>query len=81
MSETDEPPTKENSLYLTITQQSFDEIVSGRKTVEYREIKDTTLSRYFYVPKKEGNFIDYINKYDEYVDEKNTEGNIGKQVE
>ena len=53
MSEKDEPPTKENSLYLTITQQWFDEIVSGRKTVEYREIKDTTLSRYFYVPKKE----------------------------
>ena len=43
------------------------------------KLKEETFD--FYVPKKEGNFIDYINKYDEYVDEKNTEGNIGKQVE
>ena len=53
MSETDEAPNKKNSLYLTITQQWFDEIVSGRKTVEYREVKNTTFSRYFYVPKRE----------------------------
>ena len=49
----DEPPTKENSLYLTITQQWFDEIVSGRKTVEYREIKPTTQNRYLDLPKKD----------------------------
>lgn len=53
MSETDEAPNKKNSLYLTITQYWFDEIVSGRKTVEYREVKNTTLSRYFDIPKKE----------------------------
>ena len=49
----DEPPTKENSLYLTITQQWFDEIVSGRKTIEYREIKPTTQNRYLDLPKKD----------------------------
>lgn len=48
-----EPPTKENSLYLTITQQWFDEIVSGRKTIEYREIKPTTQNRYLDLPKKD----------------------------
>lgn len=51
--QTDEPPTKENSLYLTITQYWFDEIVSGRKTFEYREIKPSTQNRYLDLPKKE----------------------------
>lgn len=41
-----EPCTKDNSLYLTIDQHWFDEIVSGNKTVEYREIKDSTATRY-----------------------------------
>ena len=48
----EEPPTKENSLYLTITQHWFDEIVSGRKTIEYRQIKPTTQNRYLDLPKK-----------------------------
>ncbi len=52
MSNTNEPPSKDNSLYLTINQQWFDEIVSGRKTVEYREVKDSTLTRYYDIPKK-----------------------------
>jgi hypothetical protein len=30
--------TKENSLYLTIKQQFFDEIVAGTKIEEYRDI-------------------------------------------
>ncbi|MBR8783973.1 hypothetical protein IX308_000131 [Porphyromonas levii] len=38
--------TKDNSLYLTITQAWFDKIISGEKTVEYREIKPTTISKY-----------------------------------
>lgn len=49
---TDEPPTKENSLYLTITQQWFDEIISGRKEIEYREVKKSTMSRFLQLPKK-----------------------------
>lgn len=57
----EEPPTKENSLYLTISQQWFDEIVSGRKTVEYREIKPTTQNRYLDLPKKENDTL-YVNK-------------------
>ena len=32
----------------------------------------------FYTPRKEGNFIDYINKYDEY-EEKTDENNIGNE--
>lgn len=37
---------KDNSLYLTIDQYWFDKIVSGEKTVEYREIKKGTASKY-----------------------------------
>ena len=32
----------------------------------------------FYTPRKEGNFIDYINKYDEYEDVSD-ENNIGNE--
>ena len=39
-------PTKENTLYLTIKQKYFDEIVAGTKMEEYREIKDTTYKKY-----------------------------------
>ncbi len=52
MSETNELPTKENSLYLTIDQYWFDEIVSGRKNIEYRQVSETTLTRYYDIPKK-----------------------------
>lgn len=38
-------PTKENTLYMTIKQSFFDAIVSGEKTEEIREIKDTTYKR------------------------------------
>ena len=36
----------ENSLYLTIRQKPFDEILAGTKTIEYREIKSTTYKNY-----------------------------------
>lgn len=39
-------PTKENTLYLTIKQKYFDEIMAGTKKNEYRKIKDTTASKY-----------------------------------
>ena len=32
----------------------------------------------FFTPKEDKNFIDYINEYDEYVEEE-IESNIGKQ--
>ena len=32
-------PTRQNTLYLTIKQVFFDEIIAGTKTKEYREIK------------------------------------------
>lgn len=33
----------------------------------------------FYTPRKEGNFIDYINEYDEYEEEVPDENNIGNE--
>ncbi len=39
-------PTSENTLYLPIKQKYFDEILSGKKDKEYREIKDTTALKY-----------------------------------
>lgn len=39
-------PSKENTLYLTIKQCYFDEIVAGTKDKEYREIKSTTYKKY-----------------------------------
>lgn len=39
-------PTKQNTLYLTIKQVYFDQIVDGTKKEEYREIKDTTYKKY-----------------------------------
>lgn len=39
-------PSKENTLYLTIKQCYFDEIVAGTKDKEYREIKPTTYKKY-----------------------------------
>lgn len=39
-------PTKENSLYLTIKQVYFDQIIAGTKTCEYREISFNTYKKY-----------------------------------
>ena len=39
-------PTKENTLYLTIKQTFFDQIIAGTKKEEYREIKPTTYKKY-----------------------------------
>lgn len=44
-------PTKENTLYLTIKQVYFDQIIAGTKKEEYREIKDTTYKKYLEVDK------------------------------
>lgn len=41
-----EAPTRENTLYLTIKQIYFDEIIAGTKKEEYREIKPTTYKKY-----------------------------------
>ena len=45
-------PTKENTLYLPIKQIYFDEIIAGTKTAEYREVKDTTATRYLQTDKQ-----------------------------
>ena len=47
-------PTKENTLYLTIKQKYFDEIMAGKKKNEYREIKDTTAAKYLKMWKEGG---------------------------
>ena len=39
-------PTKENTLYLVINQFFFDAILNGTKKQEFREIKDTTFSKF-----------------------------------
>lgn len=39
-------PSKENTLYLPIKQDFFNEIIAGRKKEEYRELKDTTYKKY-----------------------------------
>lgn len=39
-------PTKENSLYLTIKQVYFDQIIAGTKKEEYRDISPNTYKKY-----------------------------------
>lgn len=51
-------PTKENSLYLTIKQVYFDQIIAGTKTEEYREIKDTTYKKYLACGEDGGPYVD-----------------------
>ena len=41
-----ETHNKQNTLYLTIKQVYFDQIIAGTKTEEYREIKSTTYRQY-----------------------------------
>lgn len=55
-------PTKENTLYLTIKQQYFDDILAGTKKNEYREIKDTTATKYLDTWKEGGEIGLYINE-------------------
>lgn len=65
-------PTKENTLYLTIKQQYFDQIMDGSKTEEYREIKETTYKKYLEVDEA-GNILfsldaiseEELNSYEE----------------
>ena len=49
-------------LSLIIKQVWFDEIMSGNKTIEYRELKQTTLGRYTWLDKKSG--TRYLRRYD-----------------
>lgn len=44
-----------NILTLIIKQSYFDEIVAGKKTEEYREVKPTTASKYIYYVDEQGN--------------------------
>lgn len=49
-------------LTLIIKQIYFDEIMSGEKTVEYRELKQTTLNKYTYMDESDGKR--YLRGYD-----------------
>ena len=40
----------------------FDEIIKGRKKIEYRELKQTTLNRYTYLDESDGKR--YLRRYD-----------------
>ena len=67
-----EEPSKSNTLYLTIKQKYFDQIISGEKTEEYREIKPTTYKKYLFVD-DEGELV----QYDKHVfDEKGIEKHL-----
>lgn len=57
-------PSKDNSLYLTIKQIYFDQIASGEKKAEYREIKDTTYKKYLEVD-EDGNPLLFTDKFHE----------------
>ena len=49
-------------LTLNIKKIHFDEILSGTKKIEYREIKQTTLNRYTYLDEADGKR--YLRHYD-----------------
>jgi len=57
VNEGNQPSAKENSLYLTIDNRWFTEIIEGRKDKEFREIKDTTVNRYLNIQQTEENVI------------------------
>ena len=49
-------------LTLNIKKTYFDEIISGTKTIEYRELKQTTLNKYTYLDESDGKR--YLRRYD-----------------
>lgn len=49
-------------LTLNIKKEYFDEIMSGAKKIEYREIKQTTLNKYTYIDEADGKR--YLRRYD-----------------
>jgi hypothetical protein len=49
-------------LTLNIKKEYFDEIMSGEKKIEYREIKQTTLNKYTYIDEADGKR--YLRRYD-----------------
>lgn len=49
-------------LTLNIKKIYFDEIISGTKTIEYRELKQTTLNKYTYLDESDGKR--YLRRYD-----------------
>lgn len=49
-------------LTLTIQRQYFEQIISGEKTEEYRELKQTTLNKYTYIDEADGKR--YLKRYD-----------------
>jgi hypothetical protein len=49
-------------LTLNIKKVYFDEIMSGEKKIEYRELKQTTLNKYTYLDESDGKR--YLRRYD-----------------
>ena len=49
-------------LTLNIKKMYFDEIISGTKKIEYRELKQTTLNKYTYIDESDGKR--YLRRYD-----------------
>jgi len=53
----EEESTKENTLYLTVSQKNFDAIMDGKKTSEEREIKETTIKKFLELDEDGSPFI------------------------
>ena len=49
-------------LTLNIKKIYFDEIIKGEKTIEYRDLKQTTLNKYTYIDETDGKR--YLRRYD-----------------
>ena len=49
-------------LTLNIKKMYFDEIISGMKKIEYRELKQSTLNKYTYIDEADGKR--YLRRYD-----------------
>lgn len=52
-----EAPTKENTLYLPIKQVYFDQIITGTKKEEYREIKEGITANRYLLKDKNGKYV------------------------
>lgn len=50
-------PTKENTLYLPIKQIFFDQIITGTKKEEYREIKEGITANRYLLKDKNGKYV------------------------
>ncbi|MGI5847064.1 MAG: type I restriction enzyme subunit R domain-containing protein [Candidatus Cryptobacteroides sp.] len=54
-----------NSLYLTLRQNAFEQIVAGTKTIEYRDVRETTFKKYLVLD--QGNPVPYDSETGKFL--------------